>query len=102
MFARLTDTQADRIRKDDDFEVLDGTMNLVQALYLNNKVKPFDDIKVRQAMCYAIDPDEIMQYVSGGKGERIGSSMYPNFTKYYDESLNNTYSYDPEKAKQLL
>ena len=102
MFARLTDTQAEQIRKDDDFEVLDGTMNLVQALYLNNKVKPFDDIKVRQAMCYAIDPDEIMQYVSGGKGERIGSSMYPNFTKYYDESLNNTYSYDPEKAKQLL
>ncbi len=102
MFARLTSDQAKQIRKDGNFQVYDGTMNLVQALYLNNKVKPFDNIKVRQAMCYAIDPDEIMKYVSDGNGQRIGSSMYPNFTKYYDKSLNDTYPYDTEKAKELL
>ena len=33
-------------------------MNLVQALYLNNDVKPFDNEKVRQAMCYAVNVDE--------------------------------------------
>jgi peptide/nickel transport system substrate-binding protein len=102
MFARLTDDQAKQIAKDQDFQVLNGTMNLVQALYLNNKVKPFDDVRVRQAMCYATDPDEIMKYVSGGRGERIGSSMYPNFTKYYDKSLNDTYTHDTAKAKELL
>ena len=28
--------------------------------------------------------------------------MFPNFKKYFDESLNDVYSYDPEKAKELL
>ena len=28
--------------------------------------------------------------------------MYPGFKKYYDESLVNTYPYNPEKAKELL
>ena len=32
------------------FTVLQDTMKLVQALYLNNDVKPFDDVRVRQAM----------------------------------------------------
>ncbi len=33
---------------------------------------------------------------------RLGSSMYPAFTKYFDDSLTDYYSYDPEKAKTLL
>lgn len=28
--------------------------------------------------------------------------MYPAFTKYFDDSLTDYYSYDPEKAKTLL
>ncbi|MBR6256765.1 MAG: ABC transporter substrate-binding protein [Lachnospiraceae bacterium] len=101
MIARITDTQAAEL-EGSDFNVLEGTMNLVQALYINNAVAPFDDVRVRQALCYAIDPQEIMNFVSGGKGTELGSSMFPAFTKYYDESLNHTYDQDLEKAKQLL
>ena len=36
------------------YKVLEGTMNLVQAIYLNNAVAPFDNVKVRQALCYAV------------------------------------------------
>ena len=100
MFARVTATQAAELS--DDFEVLEGTMNLVQALYLNNDVAPFDDVKVRQALCYAIDPQEIMTIISDGKGTEIGSSMFPAFGKYYMEELNDTYNQDLEMAKQLL
>ncbi len=100
MFPRVTATQAEALS--DQFEVLEGTMNLVQALYLNNNVAPFNDIKVRQALCYAIDPAEIMTIISDGKGTEIGSSMFPAFGKYYMEELNDTYNQDIEKAKQLL
>ncbi|MBR3518156.1 MAG: ABC transporter substrate-binding protein, partial [Lachnospiraceae bacterium] len=72
MIARITDTQAAELAGT-DFEVLEGAMNLVQALYLNNSVEPFNDVRVRQALCYATDPQEVMDFVSGGKGFEIGS-----------------------------
>lgn len=100
MFPRVTAAQAEALS--DQFEVLEGTMNLVQALYLNHSVEPFNDIKVRQALCYATDPAEIMTIISDGKGTELGSSMFPAFGKYYMEELNDTYNLDIEKAKQLL
>ena len=100
MFARVTATQAASLSE--DFEVLEGTMNLVQALYLNNAEAPFDNEQVRQALCYAIDVNEIKLMVSDGKGTQIGSSMFPAFGKYYMEELNDAYPTDIEKAKELL
>lgn len=86
----------------DQYTVLEGTMNLVQALYLNNAEKPFDDVRVRQALCYAVDVDSILELTADGHGTKLGSSMYPAFSKYFDDSLTDYYSYDPEKAKALL
>lgn len=86
----------------DEFNVLEGSMNLVQALYLNNAVAPFDDIRVRQALCHAIDVQGIMDLTADGHGSPLGSSMYPAFEKYFNEDLVGYYEYDPEKAKQLL
>lgn len=100
MVPRIPTAQAELLST--DFEVLEGTMNLVQALYLNNTKKPFDDIRVRQALCYAVDIQEIMDFVSDGKGSEIGSSMYPTFGKYYDETLKDVYNTDLNKAKELL
>lgn len=97
---RIPTAQADLLS--DNFDVLEETMNLVQALYINNAVAPFDDVRVRQALCYAIDPQEIMTFVSDGKGTEIGSSMFPAFGKYYMEELNDVYNQDFDKAKALL
>lgn len=77
-------------------------MNLVQALYLNNAVEPFDNEQVRQAMCYAVDVDAILALTADGHGAKLGTSIYPAFSKYFDESLNDAYPYDVEKAKSLL
>ena len=99
-YARLTIDQVKQLN--DEFSVYEGTMNLVQALYLNNNVKPFDDVRVRQALSYATDVDEILDITAEGKGTKIGSSMFPAFGKYYDESLSKLYPTDIEKAKELL
>jgi len=100
MFSRLTATQVSQLS--DKFNVLEGTMNLVQAMYLNNGVKPFDDVRVRQALCYAIDKQYILDMTSDGHGTPIGSSMFPAFGKYYMPELAEYYTKDVEKAKALL
>ena len=98
--AHLTSTQVAQLEK--DFNVAEGTMNLVQAMYLNNAVAPFDDVRVRQALCYAVDKQEIIDLAFDGYGSPIGSSMYPAFGKYFDDSLTNYYTKDVERAKALL
>lgn len=100
MAMRLTVSQAAELTE--GFHVEEGTMNLVQALYLNNAVEPLNDEKVRQALCYAINPQEIMDMIADGKGARIGTSMYPGLKKYFDEEYSTYYEQDYEKAKALL
>lgn len=100
IYPYLTDSQAAELGE--TMDILDGNTNLVQALFLNNAKKPFDSKEVRQALCYAIDRQMILDMVAGGKGTLIGSNIYPGLKSYFDESLVNTYNYDPEKAKELL
>ena len=100
MFCRLTSAQVDQLGA--DYEIYEGTMNLVQAMYLNNAVEPFDNELVRQALCYAVNPQEIMEFMADGKGTELGSSMFPAFGKYYMPELNDTYTVDYDKAKELL
>ena len=85
-----------------DFNIIEGNMNLVQALYLNHAKKPFDDIRVRQALCYAIDKQLVIDTGFDGYGTPLGTSMFPSFSKYYDESLTDYYKPDIKKAKALL
>ena len=100
VFAHLTTTQIAQLG--DGFHVEEGTMNLVQALYLNNAEKPFDDVRVRQAVSYAVDRQQILDLAFDGYGTLLGSSMYPAFSKYFDDSLTDYYTYNTEKAKELL
>ncbi len=96
----ITDAQASHLPKGYHLEA--GPMNLIQALFINNKVPPFDNKLVRQALCHAVDRQAVIDMVSGGRGKVIGTNMYPGFKKYYDESLVNVYPYNPEKARELL
>ena len=98
--AHLTATQVAQLG--DKYTVLEGTMNLVQALYLNNAAAPLDNEQVRQALCYAVNKQEILDFIADGHGKAIGSSMYPTFGKYFDDSLTDYYTQDIAKAKELL
>lgn len=100
VFPYLTDEQASQLPAEYNLEV--GSSNLVQAMFLNNEFEPFTDVRVRRALSYAVDKEELLNIVSGGRGHAIGSNMFPNFGVYYDASLENYYTYQPEKAKELL
>lgn len=99
IYPYLTSDQANELSG--QFEILIGTSNLVQALFLNNMAEPFDDVRVRQALCYVIDAQEIMDMVADGYGTAIGSNMFPAFGKYYND-LSGYYKVDLAKAKELL
>lgn len=82
--------------------ILQDNMHLVQALYLNNAFEPFSDVRVRQALCYAIDKNAVIELAGDGYGTPLGSSMYPAFGRYFMDELTDYYEYNPEKAKALL
>lgn len=101
LFARITTAQVAQLQGG-NFTILEGTMNLVQAMYLNNAFEPFKDVRVRQALCYAVDPQNIMDIAFDGKGTELGSSMFPAFGKYYVDEMKDVYNVDYAKSKELL
>ena len=96
----LTSAQAETLG--DDYKIVQGSMNLVHAMYLNSAYEPLSNTEVRQALCYAVDRDAINNFIFGGKSHIIGSHMIPAMSKYYEPEAETVYSYDPEKAKELL
>lgn len=97
----LTDEQAKQASSS-NFDVKIGNMNLVQGLFLNNDVEPFNNKKVREALNYAVDKQAIIDMVADGHGSPIGSNMFTGLATYYYEAANNVYHQDTEKAKALL
>ncbi|RXZ78772.1 glutathione ABC transporter substrate-binding protein [Paenibacillaceae bacterium] len=80
--------------------VIDKTdSTIVRYITLNTMKKPYDDLKVRQAINYAIDKDAFIKVVKSGLGSVLDSSMSSK-TQYY--AKQEGYQYDLEKAKELL
>ena len=61
---------------------------------------PTYDVKVRQALNYAVDVDAIIENLLAGLGSRIASPVGPGYLGYNPDA--EPYPYDPEKAKELL
>lgn len=83
-----------------EYQVIEGTSNGEIMLSMNNKVAPFNDKRVRQAVMYAIDRKEVRDTAWNGLGTLVGGPVPP--TDPYYEDLNDVYPHDPAKAKALL
>ncbi|MCU6792021.1 glutathione ABC transporter substrate-binding protein [Paenibacillus sp. WQ 127069] len=84
-------------QKDIVIDKIDST--IVRYITLNTMKKPYDDVKVRQAINYAINKEAYIKVVKSGLGSKLNSSMSSK-TQYYSKQTG--YDYDPEKAKKLL
>lgn len=74
------------------------------TLHFNLTVKPFDDIRVRQAFCYAIDRNEITTAIAPISKRSYGLNP-PSFPGGFTKDTipdEVAYNYNPEKAKSLL
>jgi len=82
------------------FSVVQGGTEGKTIMTINNKKKPFDDVRVRRALAAAIDRKAIIDGAMEGYGTPIGSHMVPSDVGYVD--LTGVNPYNPEKAKALL
>jgi peptide/nickel transport system substrate-binding protein len=100
-FPRFSGLQnAAQFQADPRFQVLIGGTDGKTILAINNKKKPLDDLRVRQAFAYAIDRTAVIDGAQNGLATPIGSHLVPNDPGYVD--LTGAYPHDPEKAKALL
>jgi peptide/nickel transport system substrate-binding protein len=100
-FPRFANVQSiDQFKSDPRFQVLIGGTEGKTILAMNNRRKPLDELKVRQAIAYAIDRKAIIDGAMNGLGTPIGSHLTPNDPGYID--LTGIYPHDPAKSKELL
>lgn len=72
---------------------------VVRYLFMNNQKAPFNDVKVRQAINYAIDKNAYCTVVKDGLATPATSIIGANVAHY---KANEPYEYNIEKAKELL
>jgi glutathione transport system substrate-binding protein len=87
------------IAHDPRIVVFDKPSIFAQYVALNTMRKPFTDVRVRQALNYAINKDAFIKVVYRGYADPLDSPE-PALMDFYKKQ--GSYSYDPAKAKQLL
>jgi peptide/nickel transport system substrate-binding protein len=99
-FPRVTPRGVPQFKDNPKYQVVISGSRAKTVLAINNKKKPFDDVRVRRAITMAIDRKAVIQGAADGYGAPIGSYYVPGAFGYVD--LNNVNPYNPEKAKALL
>jgi peptide/nickel transport system substrate-binding protein len=88
-----------RLEQDPNLQVKTFTGSNVFLLTINTSAPPLDNVKVRQAIAYAIDRETMIKTLLQGLG-KAAHSIIPEESWAY--STGQTYSYDPAQAKKLL
>ncbi|MFE4108082.1 ABC transporter substrate-binding protein [Almyronema epifaneia] len=85
-----------------DWTVIEAGTTVINFMTLNQKIEPFDDVKVRQAVAAMIDRELINQRVFQGQAEPL-YSLIPTSFDIYEPVFKATYGDgDFEKARTLL
>jgi peptide/nickel transport system substrate-binding protein len=83
------------------FEVEEFPSLHIASIEVNDKMPPFDNHKVVEAVNYAIDRETLLQTLAGGHGEVVDQAFPPGYSAF-NKSVADYYTYDPEKAEELL
>jgi peptide/nickel transport system substrate-binding protein len=70
-------------------------------LTINHKKEPLSDVRLRQALAYAIDREELVQVTQRGQAIAGSPGIMPPTSPWYNPDTPQ-YAYDPDKARQLI
>ena len=95
---------AERVREAKNAKLVKSDSVEIMFLAMSPKSKPWDNVKLRHAVCYAIDRDSIIKNVLHGEATRLDGPIGPSQYGYdFDFAKKSLYTpYDPAKAKQLV
>ena len=91
--------QVNKLKQASGLEVQIVPYDRIDWIQFNEKVPVFQDVKIRQAMNYAVDKEAIIKAVLFGYGE-VPTSFLPKM--YMTDTTDKPYPYDLAKAKQLM
>ena len=97
--SNLTPDSIQNLKQDANLQVKDFKGSNIQYLGFNTEAAPLDNVKVRQAIGYAVNREKIINDSLSGLATPA-FSMLPEESWAFDAGTK--YLYDPEKAKQLL
>lgn len=92
--------QVVELKSNPDIQVHTGAILRNRTIVLNTLKEPFDDIRVRKAINYAIDKQSISNYVMAGIDEPA-QGVFPSISPWANPDIEG-YSYDPDQAKTML
>src|SRR5262249_30092252 len=88
------------LRREPNLEIQERPGSSLQYLAFNLRDPILKDVRVRQALAYAIDRGPILHYLFGDQGRLADSVLPPEHWAYNGEVMH--YSYDPKRANALL
>ena len=95
-------SQRATLKVDPKVQVDETVLNSLIYLGFNCKKEPFTDSKVRQALSYAVNKDEILKVALGGIGVSAFAPLPPSLPGFDASLKSSELGYDPKKAQALL
>jgi ABC-type transport system substrate-binding protein len=99
-YASVKDSQIAQV-KASGAKYVASPSNQYAEIFIDPAKAPFDKLEVRQAFEYAIDRKALNQALTGGAGEPAFQPISPD-SWAHNNSIDSMYSFDPQKAKDLL
>jgi len=90
----------DKLTKTPGIRVQTRAASYVMNLVMNTKIKPLDNLQVRQALAYAIDRNSLISGFFRNTKLPASTALTSAFPEFTDDVMH--YPYDPDKARALL
>ena len=91
-----------KYKEDKSLSIHEFISNEVEFIGFNFKNEALSDRRVRQAICHAIDTEEIIKHIYLGAAAESDSIFYPDYLKESDSNSKNFYNFNQDKSKELL